>query len=157
MAVCFIIVRSVSDKCLLMDALFQYVHAEGRGIHFNPKDAFCEMPYLSVNAADILFELYDTEDDDGFGVFMEFDDYAINGIKPSAPLTERLLILQNAICISMRYSNKVEVFLEDNHPTLDEYEMYYISPTMVAETLKEAYEKEPLWSPYVPDVHLIVS
>ena len=99
----------------------------------------------------------DTEEDDGFGVFMEFDDYAINGIKPSAPLAERLLILQNVICISMRYSDKVEIFLEDNHPILNEYETFYISPTMVAKTLEEAYEKEPLWSPYVPDIHLIIT
>ncbi len=142
---------------MLVEALQQYTRLEGRGIHFNLDDAFCEMPYLSLDIADVLFELSDTEEDDGFGVFMEFDDYAINGIKPSAPLAERLLILQNVICISMRYSDKVEIFLEDNHPILNEYETFYISPTMVAKTLEEAYEKEPLWSPYVPDIHLIIT
>ena len=54
MAVCFIVVRNVSDKGLLVEALQQYTRLEGRGIHFNLDDAFCEMPYLSLDSGCII-------------------------------------------------------------------------------------------------------
>lgn len=154
-ATCLAIIHQPSDIAQLKTELILYVINMKCGINFCIHDAFLELQDVVIGEQDVGFELFDLAGSNDLGLFMCLDGYKINGIEPSLPLAKRLEILQGAIERCLRYTSTVEVFLSDDHPTMEDYAEFTIKASQTAEILEAEYRKAPQYC--CPDVHLWVT
>lgn len=148
---CTFVVRGKADAAALHDEFEHFCRSKGLCVYDFERQELDEFP----PEADIWAVGLCENQPLGDLLFIYPDGLPINGHPPMLPLVQRLQYIQEACGRLLQHTDRLELFLSNDHMCESDVEPQWIEPDHIASALAQAYANAPTWAP-VPDVHFVI-
>lgn len=152
----FVIMRNAHNEARIRTLLRKFCSSVDCGVNFDSADTLLELPFVTIGDTDVAFEIYDNHFVKDAGIFMSLETPFKADTKPRIPLHSCFSILQQAIMICLPYAQFAEIYLTNSHASAEDFTDVSIPAEKLRMLLQTEYDKEPQWSPFVPDLHIFV-
>lgn len=116
-----------------------------------------ELPFLVIRQEDLAFEIYDCHSLTNSGIFMSLETPLRADTPPRIPLETCFSIVQQVFTLCLPWAESAEFYLTNSHASEEDFTELAVPVNTLASFLKAQYAQEPVWSPFVPDLHLFVT
>lgn len=151
---CLFLIRDFDTVDSLQKELVTFVKSKDFGVNFHPVDVLLTERQISLSAVDFVYSLCDSfEYIDSYDCVLYPEGAPYNGREHRLSFTERMMTIQQAAEIALKYTDEVELFVSDDGAYLPEFAVFELPCQHVAETLSLQYCGCEL--PYaIPSVHM---
>lgn len=153
---CLFVLRGVIDTCGIINNITCRARDLGCGVSFSPVNALLSCNQLSKCNDTVMFAPTDTCETYTADLLLNPDNYLVNGIRASAPLFDRLLLIQQLAEVSIQHADCLEIYLSEDNAYLPDYTIHQITCDQVADVLLEEYQRDTFPYQTVPCVCLYV-